>query len=201
MYAASVVTSFPRMKLLTKLVMSDSSEASHEVLIPPPGRGTPTPNELNHVKSGCSVRKRTHQNIHLEKPPPSTKVIPPPSLRKPIPPSTRQTTAAAGASISSTLMMSFKSWGVGIVSSNPFTLFRQAAGALSSSTPTACRVSRTRLRFWLSNTSCAVGDPKLNQAGHAGHGQERPCREQPSSKSPACKPGHDGSYHSAACPD
>src|SRR5438046_10746716 len=102
------------MKLLTKFVMSDSSAASHEVLMPPPGSGTATPNELNHVKSACKVRNTTHQNIHLEKPPPSTNVIPPPSLRKLIPPSTRQTTAAAGASRSSTLLRSYRRCGAGM---------------------------------------------------------------------------------------
>src|SRR5437667_3677902 len=116
------------MKLLTKFVMSDSSAANHDVLTPPPGSGTATPNELNQIKSGCRVRKTTHQNIHFEKPPPRTKVTPPPSLRKLIPPSTRQTTAAAGASRSSTLMMSFKSWGVGIVPRIRFLCFGRQPG-------------------------------------------------------------------------
>src|SRR5437870_4764977 len=116
------------MKLSTKFVMSDSSAASHEVLMPPPGSGTATPNELNQIKSGCKVRNTTHQNIHFEKPPPRTNVIPPPSLRKLIPPSTRQTTAAAGASRSSTLMMSFKSCGVGIDSSIRWVCFGRQPG-------------------------------------------------------------------------
>ena len=40
------------MKLLTKVVMSDSSKASHSVLMPPSGRGTARPNDLNHIGSG-----------------------------------------------------------------------------------------------------------------------------------------------------
>jgi hypothetical protein len=142
-----------------------------------------------------------HQSIHFGEATPSTNVIPPPSLRKLIPPSTKQITAAAGASRSSTLMMSFKSRGVGIGSSNPRGLFRQAAGTPGCGVPTACRVSRIRLLVLLGNTSCAVGDPKLDQAGHAGDTQQRSCGEQPSSKTSAREPGYDGPYHSAPCSD
>jgi hypothetical protein len=79
-------------------------------------------------------------------------------------------------------------------------VFRQAAGALLRGAPTACWVSRTRLAVLLGNTSCSVADPKFDQTGHSGDGQQRACGQQPSSKAPAREPGYDGSHHSATCP-
>src|SRR5581483_8083444 len=86
---------------------------SHEVLIPPLGKGKAIPNDENQVKSGCRVRNTTAQNIHLVKLPPIANAAVP-SCRKAIPASTSDSKAADGASRSSREITSFSNCGVGI---------------------------------------------------------------------------------------
>ena len=81
--------------------------------MPPLGNGTGTPNEVNQLKRGCSVRNMTAQNIHLVNPPPMANVIVP-SRRKLTPAITRDSSAADGASKSRTEIMSLSSCGVAI---------------------------------------------------------------------------------------
>src|SRR5262249_3003670 len=81
--------------------------------IPPDGRGTFTPNDVNQLKSGCRVRKTTAQNIHFVNTPPIAKVIVP-SRRRLTPANTSDSSAAEGASSSRTEITSFNSCGVPI---------------------------------------------------------------------------------------
>src|SRR6266852_256322 len=93
--------------------------ANQPVLIPPPGSGTPTPNEGNQLSRGWSVRKTIAQNIHFVKLPPIANVVTP-SRRRLIPASTSDRNAADGASKSSSEITSFRSWGVCITSTSRF---------------------------------------------------------------------------------
>src|SRR5208282_1501692 len=172
-YAASVVASRPTTKFVTKLPTSDWKVASHEVLIPPPGSGTPTPNELNQPSNGCRVRNTIAQNIHFVKLPPMTKLIPPPSRRRLMPANTRLRQAADGASSNKTFTMSFKSWGVATVlnlhsknGSGHGKCGRQLN--LADFELPALFTSGILTCLLLSNTSCSVRDPVLDQSSHPG---------------------------------
>src|SRR5208283_916853 len=111
--AASVGTSRCTTKLVTNCATSACRLASHPVEIPPLGSGTGTPNEVNQLSSGWSVRNTTAQNIHLVNPPPMANVIVP-SRRRLTPAITRDSSAADGASKSRTEIMSLSSCGVAI---------------------------------------------------------------------------------------
>src|SRR5215469_6028943 len=111
--AASVGTRCWTTKLLTNCETSDWKFASQVVEIPPDGRGTATPNEVNQLSSGCKVRKTTAQNIHFVNPPPIAKVSVP-SRRRLTLASTSESIAADGASSKRTEITSFSSCGVPI---------------------------------------------------------------------------------------
>src|SRR5437879_13893577 len=92
-------------KLVTNCDTSAGKLASHSVAMPlgeteGRGRGTATPNEVNQLRSGCSVRKTTAQNIHFVNPPPIANVIVA-ARRRLTPASTSDSIAADGAGSSS----------------------------------------------------------------------------------------------------